>query len=336
MDDVEVTLSELKKGLNWGGQRPGLFIVPCGDQALVLALARYLAGQDRLWAPQVLLWLLYGPHCKRPLQDPGAGRLAYECQRALSALVQGMRQPSDLTVLCETTVLAEYYSAMAALKVGVMQGPGLRLETNTSHPRERSDRPTVLCIGHANAGKGYGLLPKAIQTVLELGTNVRFLVHGSIHDCDDPSAEAVMAELRRMSGITDAISVSTDILTPAQYENWFSQADIVLMPYDPLVYASRGSGVLADAQRLGLPAIAPRRCEFAAGGITDGRIVPIETHDADGVAQAVVRAVQHWPSLKARASGFSSGYEDGIGQMLDFHLARAASRARRSIGKWHQ
>lgn len=333
-DDVDITFSELKKGLSRGAENAAFFIVPCADQVLTLALARYLTIRDRSFAPQLLIWLLYGPHWKRRLHDHESGRLAYEYQRALSALANLAHRPADLTVVCETRAMASYYASMAGMSVGVMPGPGLRLEMTGEARPSQSETPTVVCMGHANVAKGYHLLPQAIGSVLRKGIRVRFLIHGNTHDCDDPRAIATMAVLERLPCERSTVLVNTGILTAEDYQQWMSQADIVLMPYDPAVYGvSRGSGVLADAERLGLPAIAPRSCGFAASGIAEGRIVPIESYDSDGVADAIVNAAAGLASMKVSARAYAKRKNDGLGERLDFHLARTAplSQRQRSI-----
>ena len=319
--------SELKRGLGWGTQYADFFIVPCADQVLTLALARYLAGMDRAFAPQLLIWLLYGPHWKRGLHDQETGRLAYEYQGALSALTKVARRSADLTLVCETEAMASYYSRITGTRIGVRPGPGLRLEMTTGSIESQSSLPTILCIGHANAAKGYRLLPRAIARTLHEGLQVRFLIHGNTHDCDDPRVIETMTELEQLARSTSAVSVNTAILAVEDYQRWMFQADIVLMPYDPVVYgSSRGSGVLFDAEKLGVPAIAPRQCGFAATGIAEGRIAPIERYDSDGVADAIVDAVARIASLKDRAFAYAIRKTDDLGGMLDFHLARATTR----------
>jgi glycosyltransferase involved in cell wall biosynthesis len=323
LDDVETTIGELKKGLSWGAQSAEVFIVPCADQVLTLALARHIANLDRRWAPQVLMWLLYGPHCKRSLHDPETGRVAYEYEGALSALAQAVRRPTDLSLVCETQPMASYYSAMTGLKVGVFSGPGLRLEIPSQPPP--AGVPTILCVGHANAAKGYGLLSRAISSVLARGLEVRFLVHGSTHDSDDRDAISTMEDLQRLASVTPGLTVSTEVLSPACYEGWIAQADLVLMPYDPAIYGpSRGSGVLSDAERTGVPGIAPRHCGFATDGIAAGRIAAIESYDSNGIADAIVDAVSRLPLMKSRARMFALQMNDHLGERLDFHLARVA------------
>jgi glycosyltransferase involved in cell wall biosynthesis len=325
-NDVEATLSDLKRGLSWGAQYADFFVVPCADQVLTLALARYLGGMDCVFGPQLLIWLLYGPHWKRRPHDQESGRLAYECQSALSALAKFARRPADLTLVCETGAMASYYSAITGVRIGVRPGPGLRLERATGSIESQSNVPTILCIGHANAAKGYRLLARAIRRVLHEGLLVRFLIHGNTHDCDDTQAVTTMAELEQLACETPIVSVNTGMLHVEDYQRWMSQADILLMPYDPAVYgASRGSGVLFDAEKLGVPAIAPRQCGFAANGIAEGRIAPIERYNSDGVADAVADAVTRIASLKDRARAYAMQKTDDLGEILDFHLARATA-----------
>jgi glycosyltransferase involved in cell wall biosynthesis len=324
LEDVEVTSSELRRALGWRWRRPDLFIVPCADQVLTLALAQYLAGQDCRWRPQIIIWLLYGPHCKRSLEDAETGRLVHEHQRALSSLGSAVRRPADLNILCETNSMAAYYSAATGQKISVAPGPGISWAPTARSASQTLSQPTVLCVGHANAAKGYQLLPDAIERVLSSGLNVKFLIHGNVQDTDAAEVRDSMERLRQLAHVSESVVVRTNALGPNEYRDWLCQADVVLLPYCPEIYRSRGSGVFADAEKLGIPVIAPRTCSFATSGIASGRVAPIGDHDSESVAEAILYALRSLSSLTAAARAFASTHADLLGAVLDSHLSRRA------------
>jgi len=100
----------------------------------------------------------------------------------------------------------------------------------------------------------------------------------------------------------DRVVVSQDVLKPADYAAWLQEADLVLLPYDPLAYGSRGSGVFTEARRLGIPVIATAGCAFARPAFDGGWGVAITDYCSEGVAKAVLAALAGLDDLTLRAA----------------------------------
>ena len=314
---VQTVLKELSDALK---QRPkfDLIILPCCDQVLAFALARYFRFRP---APHLLLWVLYAPHHNKPFDDPATLPLRRETREAFAALqrIVGLQR---ISAFCETPQMADIYRDLTSFEIGVASGPGL---INGERHQRQGDAPVVSCIGFANEAKGYRLLPEAVRAVIERDRNVRFMIHGFFQGSDARDQAPVFKALAELGS---RVSVSTEILSQAEYLAWLRQADLVLLPYNPKVYRTRGSGVFFEARRLGIPVIATRGCGFAQPAFEEGWGVEILQHDASGVAAAVLQALQKIDELTSRARTMSTSHDD-----VDDILKTAVTRILSGRGK---
>jgi glycosyltransferase involved in cell wall biosynthesis len=181
--------------------------------------------------------------------------------------------------------------------------PGPNLSGTAAKGRRRqtdavSSAPKIVCVGHANAAKGYRLLPDAARLVLSSDANATFYIHGRVEDTNAVGDLHVFEEL---STLGPRVVVNSAILTPEEYLAWLMKADIVLLPYDEEVYKTRGSGVFNEAREMGIPVVASRRCAFAQPSFEGGWGVAIVERSAQGIAKALHEALANLPKLKSRA-----------------------------------
>lgn len=320
---VRTTLDELSRALE-RRPRADLLILPCCDQVLAFALARYLRFRR---APHLLLWALYAPHHNKAFDDPSTTFLRRETRDAFAALqrVVGLQR---ISAFCETTEMATFYRDVASLEVGVAPGPGLVGGRRTgTRDGDRRGPPVVGCIGFANEAKGYRLLPEAVRDVLGHEAAVRFMIHGIFQGSDAPDQSTVFEAL---AALGPRVTVSSEILSPAAYLDWLSQIDLVVLPYDPAVYRTRGSGVFFEARRLGIPVLATRGCGFAQAAFDDGSGAEIAQRSAAGLANALRHALQELDGMtRCALTAMRSGNQiDGI---LDAVVGKIVSgRGRRA------
>jgi len=320
-----------------------LLILPCCDQVLAMAVARYLKRRRLLYAPRVVLWLLYGPNYRTATDDPIAAAAAnVECRDAFvglkDSLSTGAGSERRLQAHCETPAMAAFYRTLLDLDVQVTPSPGLVLAGRTAQAERPRSAATVVCIGFANRPKGYRLLPGAIEHVLRCHRDVTFLIHGIVEGSD---AEDEQSTFDRLSALGERVVVRQDVLAEEEYTAWLARADLVLLPYDRNVYKTRGSGVFTEAQRLGIPVIATEGCAFAQPAFEGGWGVEIADYTSDGVARAALAALGRLEELSARAGIAARAASDTLdivlGDAVDAVRTRAsaglAGRARRLIGR---
>jgi len=299
-DAVRQTELELRRGQRWQFAPAELIILPCCDQVLALALANYLARRSRRNLPRVLMWLLYAPDYKKAIDDPSISSLFVEYEQAFKALQTVVRDQTRLTICCETVAMARVYSRLLDVDIAVEPGPNLLSGNGLVHElhERRNGFITVVCVGFANRSKGYRLLPQAIHRVLQTRKDVRFLIHGTVAGSDCEEDAALFARLGEMG---PRVVVRTDVLSQDEYLTWLNQGQVVLLPYDPQVYKTRGSGVFFEATALGIPVVVTRGCNFAAQAAEDGWAQDIVDYSPDGLADALFRALCRLPAMKARA-----------------------------------
>jgi glycosyltransferase involved in cell wall biosynthesis len=329
-ESVAETAEQLSQAMR-RHRRPDLIILPCCDQVLASALAQYLKHARLARSPHILLWLLYGPHHSKAADDPAAAGLHDECRDAFTALAASVDDRRKIGVYCETPSLADFYRRLTGFDVGVLSGPGLvgraRTEAASSGPSTRGRSPTVACIGFANRSKGYRLLPAAIEHVLAHHRDVRFMIHGVVKGSD---AEADQPAFDRLARLGERVMVRQDVLTPEAYLAWLAQADMLLLPYDPNAYRSRGSGVFSDARRIGIPVVAPGGCAFAQPAFDGGWGVAIGDYSSDGLGQAILAALGRLGELSTSAAASAGQADDGLAAVL-----RAAIVESQGARRWH-
>jgi hypothetical protein len=117
--------------------------------------------------------------------------------------------------------------------------------------------------GGARIEKGYSLLP---QVATALRTTARFTIQSGLVDGSaDPTVQRAHRTLKAQAG--PDLELVERALVPNDYLALIRDADLLLLPYDPVAYGPRSSGILAEARALAIPAIVPRGCwmEQAAG-----------------------------------------------------------------------
>jgi len=87
---VDRTSRELTRALRRLGTWPDILILPCCDQVLAASVARVLRRHPLKPPPQVLMWLLYGPHHQLAPDNPAAIALHDESRRAFTALLNAL------------------------------------------------------------------------------------------------------------------------------------------------------------------------------------------------------------------------------------------------------
>lgn len=299
---VRQTNLELRRAQRW--QFPivptNLIVAPCCDQVLAFALAKYLVRGLGRRVPRILLWLLYAPDHNKAIDDPSILPLFKEYERAFEALLTSIGDRTRLTVCCETAAMAKVYSTLLDVEIAVEPGPNLLTGSSLSRKerQEGNNLVTVVCVGFANQPKGYRLLPGAIERILKIRNDVRFLIHGTVTGSD---SEHDASAFQRLAEMGPRVVVNTSVLSQDEYLNWLKQGQIVLLPYDPQVYKTRGSGVFVEAKALGIPVVVTQGCNFALQAAEEGWAQYITNYSPDGVADALGRAISSLPVMKARA-----------------------------------
>lgn len=305
---------DLARMVRW--TRPDLLILPTCDQVLLYAASLSIKSIGG-WHPTILAWFLYPP-------DGPPGQAEYRV--AGESLKSVLNPRGHVHACCETTAAKRLLESCLPFVFERRPGPSAlanMIAAPTHVARERSRGPVVACVGHANIGKGYALLPDALSLATRNDDSVVFRVHGFIDRRDTVQDHETF---RRLSAMGPGVTVHSAVLSTQGYQDFIAAADVLLLPYAPEVYRARGSGVFNEAELLGKPVIAPRECTFAEEAFAEGRAVPIEHLDPGGIADAIATAIGGLAQLGERAALHARKRKlDGLQPLLSRLLKAAPS-----------
>ena len=187
--------------------------------------------------------------------DPGPNPIGTLLRRLAT------RYGGKMVLFADTEPLAEIFRELTHLPVYAVPPPVM--VPDPLAPAETTQLPRLVFIGGARREKGYRHLPDIARACRGLA---RLTIHaGAVTAASDPLVQRAHRALRRMVG--PDLTLIEGVLGPDDYWNVMARADLVLLPYDPITYGPRSSGILVEALALGVPALVPAGCwmEHAGG-----------------------------------------------------------------------
>jgi|GEM_PF-1708769 len=322
---VDRTSREMSRALLRSGVWPDVLVLPCCDQVLAASVARVLRRHPLKPPPQVLMWLLYGPHHRLAPDNPTVIPFQDETRRGFTALLQAVGDEPRLAAYCETEAIAAFYRKLLPFDVGVAPGAGIVLPAAADAPAsDIPEHPRLTMAGFANRSKGYRLLPEAIPRLLQRHATSRFTVHGIVAGSDAEDDAWIFDDLERLG---PRVAIRRGVLSDEDYVGLLSRTDLLLLPYDPEAYGARGSAISTEARRMGIPIVAPAGCAFAWPAFDEGSGVAMSRYSPDGLAEATLDALCRLGALKAQASAISLTTKDMLGDILEATVEAARARS---------
>lgn len=211
-----------------------------------------------------------------------------------------------LATFDETT--SAVFSAVIGQPVQVLPLP------QDSHPPLKSRkgrRPIVIgVIGHQRPDKGYHLIPKIVQGLLEGDADIRFLVQNSV-PTDMPG---IQDEMRKLARSEPRIEIDERAVGGADWAALLQRCDLMLCPYDPPRYVASYSAVATDAVANGIPLVVPEKTSMARLLARYGDPgVTYAGNDASAVVDATRRAIAQFDQLAERADRAAAKWKATMG-----------------------
>ncbi|MEL6773532.1 MAG: glycosyltransferase [Pseudomonadota bacterium] len=287
---VDITFSDLLAAVRPSRFEPDVILLPTCDEVLAKALARFLERVRPRRTPIIAAWAILPPgHMAQDEPD------AAQCQA--QDIRDGFRHLHHLAgdrlrLFCETGALARTYAEITGLAFALVPCPS---GTTRKTPSVVSETLTFAMLGHVNPGKGFGLLEDAISATH--GMPIDFVVHlaGARETAEG------RAMIKRLKSAGRVVTVLTEDLSANDYAALVSRADVIMLPYDPVIYAKKGSGIFNEAGRLGIPVIVTAGCSFAEDAIQQGAAVVMERWDGEALAAAIAQAYRSIDHHRAAA-----------------------------------
>lgn len=202
--------------------------------------------------------------------------------------------------LCTENIdIADFYTELLGARVALAPVP---LESPARLTPSDAARPLRFgFFGYSKCEKGFHLLPEAIALARRRGARFRALVQIHHHHAEP---EIVAAD-KALSAMRD-IDVMRGTTERAQYYALLDSCDVILLPYDPIQYRTRGSSVLAEAVSYAKPVVATRDTWAALAAKRGECAAVLCDFDPGSLAAALLNAEQTLSFLSATAATTAS------------------------------
>jgi hypothetical protein len=262
-----------------------LIVVPGISQNQIFGLIRCLLARPPDQQPRVICQLMFAPNWTPWGHNARLGNRFYSKAFGLAKPLVG----KTLFFTTENDAIASLYRKEYGIDAEILPIPfgGVRAATVTV------GRPRLGFFGYSKCDKGFHLLSRAIELCQSNGLEADFIIQVQ-HSGWAPAIVAAEHYLRTMKGLR----LIEGVLDSDAYIAETSKIDVMLLPYDPLMFGLRGSGIFTESAAAGRPIIASAGT-FAARSIERGEAEGevFEPYDAMQLGAAIARLL---PDLAAR------------------------------------
>lgn len=152
--------------------------------------------------------------------------------------------------------------------------------------------------GYSKGSKGFHLLPEAVDICRNAGLDVEFRIQIQ-HSRWERTTVQAERRLRSMPNV----HLIEGVVSSDDYIAETNKVDAVLLPYDPIRFGMRGSGIFTESVSAGRPIVASEGT-FAAESIRIGEAQGeiFAPHTAQELANAIARILPRIPQIRTGAA----------------------------------
>jgi glycosyltransferase involved in cell wall biosynthesis len=296
-------------------QKENLIVMMTITQNQILGLVRFLRGRAREQLPRVVCQLMLPPSWLAWGAVSAHGETFYRAAFKLAAPLIGR----SLFFTVQNEAMRALYSKDFGIQTHILPIPfGDAGSQQTTEGRVR-----VGFFGDSRYEKGFHLLPRAIELCQRDGVDAEFIVQVHNSGWTKHTIEAERA-LRTLQGVR----LLEGVLSSEDYAAWTSRTDVMLLPYDPVTFGMRASGIFTESVAAGRPVVASRGT-FAGTGVENNEVEGevFAPHTSEALAAAIARLMPRLPACKARAAVRAQDFarSHSPGAYIDVLLAHAES-----------
>lgn len=311
-DIFEADLSALGGAIT-GADR--VVVIPNILQHQMAGFARWYRALPDADKPSVLLNLMFYPRWTAWADQAVRGAEFY--LRAADDLRPWLG--SRINLCAENRDIADYYARLLGAPVNVTPIP---TEPPARLRRSEGAPVRVGFLGYAKNEKGFFLLPDALRHAFRRRRDFRALVQIHHHGAE-PETVAADQALSQMDGV----DIVRGNVGTAFYQALFASCDVMLLPYDPFHYSTRGSGVHSEAIAYAKPIVGTENTWPAQAIRRDECAGVVCEFEGRALGEAMLQALDSLPALTHRAQEISR-------QWLSAHSVAAYCDTIETIGGW--
>ena len=288
-------------------------------QHQVLGLSRFLTMPPRPVEAKVVCQLMFEPSWLPWMRKSELGARTYaEAFETARPLIG-----TSLFFTFENDHVAETYATTFDLPALLLPIPVLRRKCQ---PRS-GDRIRLGFFGYARAEKGFHLLPDAIARCQKAQPELEFTVQIQHHGFDRGIVQAEAA-IRALPNVR----ILKGVLSAESYAAETGAVDIVLLPYDPVMFGLRGSAIFVESVSAARLIVASEGI-WAATSIGKGEAAGevFTPYTSAALAKAILRLCQTLPERQIEAIDRAALFEqtNSVGAYVErlFAFATAVEAA---------
>lgn len=291
-----------------------LIVAPAVSQNQIVGLVRTLRAKADGERLRVVCQLMFAPNWTPWGRTGKLGQRLYRKAFALAGPMIG----KTLFFTTENEAIAGLYRDQYGIETSILPVPF----GDTEPAAPCSGRPAFGFFGYSKCDKGFHLLPEAIEICRAHGLDANFTIQLQ-HSGWEPATVAAERALRQIPGVR----LVEGMLSHAEYTVETRKIDAMLLPYDPVLFGLRGSGIFTQSVAAGRPIIASAGT-FAAASIASGKAEGevFSPQDSAALAAAIMRLCSRLADSHARAAKLSKAFahKHNAEAYVDVLLAHAA------------
>jgi glycosyltransferase involved in cell wall biosynthesis len=273
-----------------------LWVVPGVSQNQILGLVRALLAAPEATRPRTVCQLMFPPDWTPWGRTARQGHEIYrKAFRRAAPLVD-----KSLFFTAENAPIAALYRERFGIAAKILPVPF----GGTRPARPCPARPTFGFLGYSKSDKGFPLLPAALEICRAHGVAADFAIQVR-HDGWEAATVAAEQALRRMG----SVRLVEGVLDEALFDLETDRIDVMLLPYDPVLFGLRGSGLFTQSVAAGRPVVASAGTFAAAEiarGAAEGEV--LASYDAPALAEAILRMASRFTSARMRAQSLAQAF----------------------------
>ncbi len=272
-------------------RQDNLIIITAITQNQISGLIRFLGSRPRDRLPRVVCQLMFPPTWVPWGEVSQFGEQFYREAFASAAPLLDRH----LFFTTENDAMRALYSQDFGIHTKILPIP---FGAPRQQKAEGNGKIRLGFFGDSRSEKGFHLLPAAIEICQRQGLDIEFVVQVQHGGWERQTTEAEQA-LRQLKGVR----LLEGVLTSEDYDARTGEIDVMLLPYDPVTFGLRGSGIFTELVAAGRPVVASKGT-FAANSIerneAEGEV--FAPHNAEELATAISRLIPRLAVCKANGA----------------------------------
>ncbi len=273
-----------------------LLVLPGLSQNELLGLIRSLLSKPEGRRPRVVCQLMFPPNWTTWARPAKLGERLYRKAFALARPLTG----KTLFFTTENPAIGGLYQTKFGIDAKILPVPF----GDTQPAAPCGATPSFGFFGYSKCDKGFHLLPRAIEICRARGVAAGFTIQLQ-HSGWEPATVAAENALRRINGVR----LIEGVLNQDDYILETGRIDAMLLPYDPVLFGVRGSGIFTQSVAAGRPVVASAGT-FAAASIAseeaEGEV--FSPYDSDAFAAAIMRLAGRLADSHRRAAKLAQAF----------------------------